>query len=117
MVDDIQNSSDTASVFDALGKNSNKKTDSDASGNSDLKSGRERTIGHLNREIEGASDYIKDLETLVIAKVLHKIHIAYYRAWTNDLRHAYSLICRLNRRKTEIGAKLAGKLDQKVQTG
>jgi hypothetical protein len=117
MIDDIQNSTDTASVFDDLGGQEAKSEAQQISSAPSDQPGERQPEVLLNNDINAVSDYIKDLETLVIAKVLHKIHIAYYRAWTSDLRGARSLISRLNRRRNEIIAKKQGKLPTHLQTG
>lgn len=117
MVDDIQNSDDTASVFGDLADNTATPKPRLETTPDQPEAKLVSTVDHLGKEIASVSDYIKDLETLVIAKVLHKIHMSYYRAWTNDLRHAHGLISRLNRRRTEISAKLEGRAKHDLQTG
>ena len=140
MADDIQNSDDTASVFDNLAE----KTDSaptdvaidaeqvaapsdplsdelDSVGTNETTTEQKITpndvTDRLSREIHSVSGHIRDLEMLALAKVFHKIHISYYRSWTSDIREAFNLVTRMNRRKNEIEAKRSGKLPQDYRTG
>ncbi len=143
MVDDIQNSDDTASVFDDLAENSTDQSKSEASplddpGMTETAPQQDATpttsasstqtapvgshtkvdkIDQIKAEIGCISGHIRDLEMLVLARVFHKLHPSYYRSWTSDIRETFNLVTRLNRRKNEIRDKRSGKLPQDYRTG
>jgi hypothetical protein len=143
VVDDIQNSDDTASVFDDLAEKSvvdpaveagltvETGDSAEASTVVDDQTAAAKApspspaanhakvdkIDQIKLEIHSVSRHIRDLEMLVLARVFHKIHPSYYRSWTSDIRESFNLVTRLNRRIREIRDKRAGKLPQDYRTG